>query len=160
LGGSNFSQTPAATYPQAYIMIGVPGTSAGTAYESFSITPTNTHPNGNVPTLNGTLMIDQNNNYNFVPSGNAEFVAHSDASTSSYIKVGNKTFTPPGGTDNFWLLALDRETRAPINNLSTNGATANCDSTPATQSCGATWTVNTDGGNGLAALLSSLPPMT
>jgi hypothetical protein len=45
-----------------------------------------------------------------------------------------------------------------MNDLGSNDHLSTCNSTPGTQSCGVTWTVKTDGGNGLATQLSSLSP--
>lgn len=158
LGGNNYSSYPASTYPQAYIIIGVPGATPGTAYDSFNVSPSNSHPDTSyLPSLNGTLMQDQNGNYNFIPSGDTTFQVHSDTNTGlSSITVGNNTYTVPAGTNYFWLLVLDRETLTPVNNYNyAPDSMQDCSATATMQSCGATYSVASDGGNRLAAELSS-----
>ncbi len=159
LGGTNFSQTPVSEYPQAYIMIGVPGAAAGTAYESFGIPTAPNRPSTPYqPSLNGTLMQDQYNNYNFVPSGDTGFQAHSGSHTGSYITVENNTYTPPSSEEGFfWLLVLDQETLTPVNYYAGSPyAFQNCNTTATNQSCGAAYTVDADGGAALANELNSL----
>ncbi len=158
LGGTNYSQMPASDYPQAYVMVGVPGAAARTAYENFSIAPTASHPNAYNPSLNGTLMQDQNGNYNFLPSGDTAFQVHSDVNTgSSYITLGNKSYNPWAAINgSFWLLILDRETLTPVNYYLSPDFAADCSNTLPTQPCGAIYTVNSDGGNRLATELNSL----
>jgi hypothetical protein len=158
LGGTNYSKVPSNLYPQEYSMIGVPGATAGTAHEGYSVPPGAEAPIEYHAALNGTLMLDQNSNYNYVPSGDVSFQVTSNASSSIQFSSpphSAQYTAPPSSGGAFWLFVVEREQLVPIN-LPVAGWT-NC--TGATsQACGGIFNVNSDGGAALAQALASVSP--
>jgi hypothetical protein len=158
LGGTNYSKVPSNLYPQEYSMIGVPGATAGTAHESYSVPPGAEAPIEYHAALNGTLMLDQNGNYNYVPSGDVSFQVTSNASSSiqfSSPQYSAQYTAPPSTGGAFWLFVVEREQLVPIN-LPSAGWT-NCTG-PTSQACGGIFNVNSDGGAALAQALASVSP--
>ena len=149
-------------------MIGVKGAPAGTAHESYSVSGTTDTVQNYLQALTGTLMVDGNSHYNFVPDGDAEFQAVSGASPQ--IMVGPYTFTPPREhlqNNVFWLVVLDRQTLQPINfpivNEAGEASSTACQAVAGAQSCGslfaADYGIYPDGGGAdLAATLSGISP--
>jgi hypothetical protein len=116
LGGTNYSQNFLGPLPQEYMIIGVPGAAAGSAHESYDVQSGPDTPFQYAPFLDGTLVLDQKGNYNYVPSDERAFQAVSNA-TSPSINLGGQQYTAPsGGTQGaFWLFVVDRELLQPIN---------------------------------------------
>ena len=157
LGGTNYSKVPSNLYPQEYSMIGVPGATAGSAHESYSVPPGAEAPIEYHAGLNGTLMSDPNGNYNYVPSGDVSFQVTSNASSSiqfSSPQYSAQYTAPPSTGGAFWLFVIEREHLVPIN-LPSAGWT-NCTG-PTSQACGGIFSV-ADGGAALAQALASISP--
>ena len=112
IGGTNYGSTASADYPYGYIIVGVQGAPAGQAYENASTYESNPNDPANFVRANGVLTINPNNMYDFHASDYVEFsVRPTDSRTSlksASISIGNIKYTPPAGTDGFWLLQLER----------------------------------------------------
>jgi hypothetical protein len=155
LGGTDYSTASLNPSPQQYMIIGVPGSAAGSAHESYNVVPGPDTPNQYPPFLNGTLVLDQDGNYNYVPSDDRVFQASSIPGSSS-IQVGGQTYTPPANSGQaFWLLVLDKEMLLPVNYPSA-GSWTNCSSSQTAQACGGIFDVRGDGGAALAAALAPI----
>lgn len=170
LGGHDYSILSKIGLRLAYMMIGVPGASAGTAYESVPFPPTPGHPVQYTPSLNGTLFAQRGSAsngtanttpqyYNFLPGDDRTFQVVSGAKPS--ITVGDKVFTAPTANGalnaDFWLLILDRESLNPVNYIVNGIYTLNCDPNAATQACGGIYDTHADGRAALASEISQLP---
>ena len=122
IGGTSYvCATPdVCNIPKIYSIIGVPGLSAGQAYQT-SVGPTVAAGVADYPTLVGVLTQDQFENYNFLPNFQGAFVRFKvipgDASgNSASVQIGQvpnlTTLTPPalptGWTGGYWLLLLHR----------------------------------------------------
>ena len=152
LGGSDYTKLLPDLYPQQYIILGVNGSATGTAQESYSTTDVGALPYS--PRLKGTLVLDSNEHYNFVPSDEASFAVISGASPQ--VQVGSYVYTPPTGTNaGFWVLVLDRQTLQPVN-FSMGSSVATCVTTQTTQACGSAFDVSADGGADLATFLTAI----
>ncbi|WP_074652503.1 Ig-like domain-containing protein [Terriglobus roseus] len=126
IGGSAWTGQPGTTgYPAGMLAIGAGGAARGSAYEGYY-----THDPGNqavLPFAYGTVQEDAYGNYNFQSSEVVEYtVSPNDPgfltpSKTSAINVsvptqfpsGNPnitsyTYTPPAGTNGYWLLSLSR----------------------------------------------------
>ena len=106
IGGTDYSKYASADQPLGYMIIGVPGAAAGTAYETYYVS-SNDNSNGSYsPRLNGILAIDSNNNYNFFEY---DAVPYSVDAAKGVITLNGITYTPPATVQNgFWLLEMDR----------------------------------------------------
>jgi hypothetical protein len=101
--------------PQQYFGIGVISAKRGSMYESYTLTK----DLASFGSTNGTGMFveDATGNYNFQPSNNVEYVVQPGTSPSITITnapslAGNAQYTPPAGSNGFWLLVLDRSVLA------------------------------------------------
>lgn len=158
-GGTNYGSIfdSTAPYPYNYVMIGVMGATPGTAHEAYSVAEkTGVMPPP--PTLNGTLVLDGNKHYNYVPSGEVDFTAE-----GSGITIGTDTsptvrhYLPPDSTSGFWLLVLDRSTLQAVNDYNAQATTAfECNPAYLSQNCGMSFDVKSDGGKKLAAVLGGI----
>jgi hypothetical protein len=160
LGGTNYFNFPSNLYPQEYLIIGVPGANAGTAHENYDVTKGPDTPYQYDPFFAGTLMLDQNGNFNYAPGDNIPFQV-SSVSGSVGISVYGQTYSPPasGGQGSFWLLVLDRQLLAPINYPSIGAGTwTNCAYEAASQACGGIFNVRDDGGMSLSTTLLGISP--
>ncbi|MBV9678113.1 MAG: hypothetical protein JO185_17375 [Acidobacteriaceae bacterium] len=106
IGGTDYSKYASADQPLGYMIIGVPGAAAGSAYETYYVSSNdNSHGDYN-PRLNGILAIDSNDNYNFFEY---DAVPYSVDADKGVITVNGYTYTPPTTVQNgLWLLQLDR----------------------------------------------------
>lgn len=131
IGGTMHAQSDTAHFPLGYLIIGAGHATAGSAYENYYASTDYLPPSGNyyAAFANGMLVEDINGNYNYQPAIAAEFsVNPSDKSlpawsqgaiTASFSNVPFSGSTlvyydPPGDTNGYWLLKLDR------NNLTTD----------------------------------------
>lgn len=124
IGGTNFAAKSfsGGAAPQLYMVIGVPGATAGTAYENYDLTATSDAPHQYWPFLNGTLELDTNGYYNFMPGDERTFsVSSGTGSTPASVTIngpaGRTTYTLPGnefGAGEFAVLVLDRDLLEPI----------------------------------------------
>lgn len=132
IGGTDYSNTPAANYPQGYAIIGVPGAKAGSAYESYYLASEVGKPYQQNPFATGLLAADQAGNYNFHAGNNVQFEVYPNNPNESgyssvYVNQGTYVwgFYPPAANVNgFWLLVLDRVTLEPVD--SSTDASSNC----------------------------------
>jgi hypothetical protein len=163
-GGTDYSSLWAtAAYPSYYIMIGVPGSNAGSAQEAYLRYDAD---HTFYPTLGGTL-VSNGPYYNYVAAGEVPFqvisgtqgtgvdASHPCGSTGSpCVRLGNLTFTPPANADGkFWLLAFDRYYLLPANPQTTN----HVDCSSSQLACGALFDERTDvGSQELATTLHGL----
>ncbi len=125
IGGTNYGQTAAALYPQGYVIIGVPGARAGSAYENYYVPGTAAMPYQYADFATGTLSADVNGNYNFHPGDNRRFTISPNDSTAktSVITIGTQTYTAPAGSaSGFWLLIVDRMLLQPVDSSTSSGA--------------------------------------
>lgn len=138
IGGSTFANTPAGSYPQTYVVVGVPGAAAGTANESYDTTSDPALWRRSASAI-GLLAVDANGNYQFLPTNAYQFeVIPNDPNTPGQSGVYIATQDPSGGgvrgyvspanVNGFWMLLVDRVTLEPID-ANANGG---CD----TGSCG------------------------
>lgn len=115
IGGTNYTLLAATPnfYPEGYLIIGVPGAAAGSAYENYYVPADG--PWGQYPAASGSLNIDQNANYNFQPNGVTEYTVSSNNKTAgTAVTLGSITYTT-NGTNGFWLLVVDRPLLRSVN---------------------------------------------
>lgn len=106
IGGTDYSKYASADLPLGYMIIGVPGAAAGTAYETYYVSSNDNSVGGYNPRINGILSVDANSNYNFF---GYDAVPYSVDATAGTITVNGSTYTPPTTVQNgLWLLQLDR----------------------------------------------------
>jgi hypothetical protein len=163
-GGTKYSGS-SSPVPQGYMLIGVLGALSGTAWESYYVATGPTTPYQYAPLLNGTLVLDNHLNYNYVPSDERSLLVTS-AGSSTTANLAGQFYGPPSSSASgyFWLLVFDRELLQPINlpdPVSQTGVTqAACPydgawgSTPT--ECGIAFDPRQDGGASLAATLNSI----
>lgn len=112
IGGTNYGDPnfPADDFPYGYIVVGVGGSPAGTAYENATTNESGVNDPSLWARANGLLTVDGLGYYNFHPSDYAEFSIRSNDSqySSPSVSVGMVKYTPPAGTDGFWVLTLER----------------------------------------------------
>lgn len=147
LGGTDYSALPATLYPQQYMMIGVEGATAGSAHEGYSIQKGSDTPFQYWPILNGTLVKDQNSDYNYVPSDDRMFSVSSgsgDGKTPTGVSIAYQNYTPPSSEAGFWLLVFDRYLLQPINytTQSPGASWTNCGYDQYNQACGGFYPVS------------------
>jgi len=114
IGGTDFSTKPEVT-PLYYNVIGVAGASAGQAYESYQ--PINPGI-ADISPLVGSLMLDTEQNYFFVPSEYREFnvipndPAFPNTPTSTIVYSGEsyRVSLPSGVSGGFVFFLIDRQT--------------------------------------------------
>lgn len=99
--------------PQGYLAIGVLNGKPGSAFEYYK-TNGSSIPN---TFATGMLVQDANGNYNFQSSNNVEYtVQPGTAQQSAQIRIMNAPslpgqtaiYTPPSGSNGFWVLIMDR----------------------------------------------------
>lgn len=134
IGGTNYPAAAAnlRPVPLGYAAIGVPGASAGTAYESLYVQGDIGKAYQTNPFAEGLLTKDQNNNYNFHPANNVQFEVYPNdpafggGLSSFYTSLNGGVFgfsAPQGSSNGFWLLVLDGVTLAPIDAVNASGST-------------------------------------
>lgn len=131
IGGTDYGSTPASTYPQTYVAIGVPGAAANSAYEVYDTA-------SDVPLLQrsatalGVLSRDVSGNYLFLPTQAYQFEVYPNnpatpGQSDVYLATQNGGQGPAvfgfnsqaNVSGGFWVLVLDRVTLQPVD---TDGA--------------------------------------
>ena len=112
IGGTDYRNSVTGT--NYYSAIGVAGAPAGSAYESYQPNASHTPRIGitSLPPLNGSLMLDTSNNYNFVPKDYPELkVKPGTGGNCATINFRESLLTDCLGSDGrggFWIVAIDR----------------------------------------------------
>ena len=138
IGGTDYTNTPTSAYPQTYLIIGVPGAQAGSAYENYDVPNTSAAPFQYLAFAGGLLSADVFGNYNFHPGDNRLFtVSPNDINAkTSLITIGGQVYdAPPNSQNGFWLLVVDRMLLQPIDSSTAPGATCPYDA-GTTSGCG------------------------
>jgi hypothetical protein len=138
IGGTDYTNTPTSGYPQTYLIIGVPGAQAGSAYENYNIQSTSAAPFQYQAFAGGLLSADVFGNYNFHAGDNRLFtVSPNDINAkTSVIIIGGQVYNaPPNSQNGFWLLVVDRMLLQPIDSSTAPGATCPYDA-GTTSGCG------------------------
>jgi hypothetical protein len=125
-----------------YMIIGATGATPGTAYESRF----NQNLTFGMPQARGILQEDAGGNYNFLPSEVIRYVVMPNAPAGAFhagaagsaIQMSStakqlsqdpthvyRSYTPPAGTDGFWMLVLNRSTLEPVNACTPEQSDAN-----------------------------------
>jgi hypothetical protein len=122
IGGTDYSNASAGAYPQTYTIVGVPGASAGSAYESYATT---TDRYAYTSFATGLLTQDENGNYNFHPGDNTPYsVTPGPVADNTTIVMGGQTYTAPASSQNgFWMLVVERLGLQPIDSSGNPDAT-------------------------------------
>jgi hypothetical protein len=108
IGGTDYSKYANADLPLGYMIIGVPGAAAGSAYENYYVNTDDTTDIGYDPQINGILAVDASGNYNFF---GYDSVPYSVDANQGIITVKGYSYTPPANVQNgLWLLQFDRWT--------------------------------------------------
>ena len=130
IGGSVWPGSPGdGGYPAGIMAVGVGGTAANSAYQSFYVQKSGYESINAF--ANGTLQEDAYGNYNFQSSDVVEFTVSPNADASGLTGTSSSTivvqlpksvqaasdggiinaiYTPPAGTNGYWLLVLSRNT--------------------------------------------------
>jgi hypothetical protein len=113
IGGTDFSTKPDVT-PRYYNVIGVAGAAPGQAYESYQPIYVGV---ANIPSLVGSLMLDNNQNYFFVPSEYRDVnvipndPAFPNTATATVLYEGEpfRVSLPSGVNGGFMFFLIDRQ---------------------------------------------------
>jgi hypothetical protein len=114
MGGTKFAGSGIS--PHYYNAIGVAGAPAGTAYESYQANANHTHRLGRafLPPLVGSLMLDTNQDYYFVPSSYPEVqvvpgkVSNNNCATITYGGAPYNACASGNTLGGFFIVAVDR----------------------------------------------------
>lgn len=162
IGGTDYTNTPTSGYPQTYLIIGVPGAQAGSAYENYSVQSTSAAPFQYQAFAGGLLSADVFGNYNFHAGDNRLFtVSPNDINAkTSLINIGGQSYNaPPNSQNGFWLLVVDRMLLQPIDSSTAPGATCPYDA-GTTSGCGTFYPTgssdSTTAANAMADLTAAL----
>jgi hypothetical protein len=148
IGGTDYTDQkkyPSSAYPQGYMMVGVAGAAAGSAYEVFNLSSEGGNGDYNAR-LDGLLSQDSNQNYSYHPSDN--YLYSVDAANSK-VTINGVVYTAPADANpGFWLLKIHR-----VKLWNEDGCTSN-DGGNTYPNCGESYNTTTQ--SGMDALTSAL----